>query len=69
QHYHAIKAWGGEAGLRALQERDRRKAALCDDMGITLIEVNYTEPLSEGHVARRLGEATRKDGDNVVRNP
>jgi hypothetical protein len=39
-----------------LQERDRRKAALCKEEGITLVDYHYTEPLTEEHVWRRLKE-------------
>ncbi len=54
QHYHPIKAWGGERALRELKERDERKKVLCHKLGVTLIEVDYTEPLTDAHITERL---------------
>jgi hypothetical protein len=54
QHFHPIKAWGGAKALAALQARDARKAALCRERGVRLVAVDYTEPLTEAHVAARL---------------
>jgi hypothetical protein len=56
QHFHPIQAWGGEEALRAVQERDARKARLCLAQGIRLVAVDYTEPLSEGYIRSRLDE-------------
>lgn len=56
QHFHPVEAWGGEKALEELRERDRRKAALCEAKGITLVEFLYTEPLTEEHVRHRLEE-------------
>jgi hypothetical protein len=56
QHFHSIEAWGGEAALSALQERDTRKARLCSALGVRLVSIDYTEPLTETHVAARLAE-------------
>lgn len=50
QHFHAIKAWGGEKALKDLQERDRKKAFLCNQKGITLISIDYTEPLTDEYL-------------------
>lgn len=54
QHFHPIEAWGGTDALTALQARDVRKAELCTALGIRLVAVDYTEPLTEAHVASRL---------------
>lgn len=54
QHFHAVAAWGGEDALRDLQERDARKASLCHELGIKLISIRYTEPLSRDHVCQRV---------------
>lgn len=56
QHSHPIKAWGGKTALEALQERDRKKANLCRLNGIHLVEVMYSEPLTEEHLRSRLVE-------------
>lgn len=56
QHYKAISAWGGESALVTLQERDRRKRAMCQDHGVALLEVTYTEALTRQHIVTRLAE-------------
>ena len=50
-----IEAWGGESALLALQRRDEEKRQLCRKLGICLIEIDYTEPLTGSHIAHRLG--------------
>ncbi len=66
QHFHAIKAWGGEKALINLQERDRKKAHLCSQHGITLIPIDYTEPLTEGYLHQVISQKTDKvrNGNN-----
>lgn len=54
QHFHPVKAWGGAAGLKSVCERDARKATLCAGAAVTLIYVDYTEPLTVQHVRSRL---------------
>lgn len=56
QHFHPIKAWGGEASLADLKKRDRKKAARCERNGIRLIAYLYSEPLTEAHLRTRLNE-------------
>jgi hypothetical protein len=57
QHFMPIGAWGGEAELRVTQERDRRKAELCKQLGLLLVHVDYQEPLTAAHVRVRLRDA------------
>jgi hypothetical protein len=57
QHFHPIEVWGGQQALDALTERDQRKRKTCERRGITLVEVDYTEPLTEDHIRKRLLEA------------
>lgn len=54
QHFKPIEAWGGEAALRSLQERDARKVNLCQEHGVRLVHVNYNEPLTEHHIRSKL---------------
>jgi len=54
QHFHPVEAWGGEEALIDLQERDQRKASICEDRGVTLITFDYTEPLIRGYVKKRI---------------
>lgn len=57
QHFHPIEAWGGKEALAAVRQRDRLKARLCREQGVTLVAINYTDPLTEefvrGEIARR----------------
>jgi hypothetical protein len=55
QHFRPVEAWGGKEALVELQERDARKQALCRDMGIRLIVLDFSEPLTESHVSGRIG--------------
>lgn len=50
QHYFPIKAWGGKKALKEVQIRDKIKVAICKDEKITLIKIDYTEPLSEKYI-------------------
>lgn len=54
QHYKPVEAWGGEEALVKVQERDKRKKELCEDLQVKLIEVKYTEPLTEDHIISKL---------------
>jgi hypothetical protein len=54
QHFHPISLWGGSNGLQNLQERDKRKAKLCAKNGISLIAIDYTEPLTENYIRKTL---------------
>lgn len=54
QHFQAVEVWGGTPALSSLQERDARKRVLCSENGVTLIEVDYTEPLNAEHIAERI---------------
>lgn len=56
QHYKPISIWGGKVALLALQERDERKRKLCKALEITLMEVDFTEPLTSEHIRNRLNE-------------
>lgn len=54
QHFEPIEAWGGEESLAALQERDLRNTRLCRSVGISLVTLDFTEPLSEEYVYAKL---------------
>jgi hypothetical protein len=57
QHFKAIKAWGGEKALKDLQTRDRRKAKICSKLGIPLIYIDYTNPITRRFISERLTDA------------
>jgi len=54
QHFYPIKAWGGDKAFKKLQERDERKRQLCLQLGITLIEIDYTEPLTLNYLTDKI---------------
>ena len=54
QHFHPIKAWGGKRALEKVQERDSKKRHLCQENGVKLIEIDYTEPLSIEYVKSKI---------------
>jgi hypothetical protein len=54
QHYKPVSAWGGERALLALQERDDRKRKICRAAGTVLVEVDFTEAITEQHIRGRL---------------
>jgi len=57
QHFHPIEAWGGQGALQEARRRDERKARLCERQGITLIPIDYTEPITEDRVLQDLPPA------------
>lgn len=56
QHFHPVAVWGGRSGLEALKRRDRLKASICREKGVSLVQYLYTEPLTEEHLRNRLRE-------------
>jgi hypothetical protein len=54
QHFHPIKAWGGEQALLELQARDARKVQICRQADVRLVTVAYTEPLTDEHIRDRV---------------
>ena len=57
QHYNAVGLFGGDAGLRATQERDKKKMALAKENGIEVVIFKYDETLSEELIATRISNA------------
>jgi len=57
QHYKPVSAWGGEKALLAVQERDERKRKICKSAGTVLVEVDFTEAITEHHIRGRLLQA------------
>lgn len=54
QHYEVVEHWGGEEGLAERQARDERTRELCEEHGISLVEVRHDEELSEELVTAKL---------------
>lgn len=54
QHFYPINAWGGEDSFKKLQMRDERKRILCAELGIKLIEIDYTEPLTLSYLTQKI---------------
>jgi len=56
QHFHPVAAWGGQEALGRLRTRDAEKVRACKEAGVTLITVDYTEPLTQEHIRSLLQE-------------
>ncbi|MCI5227256.1 MAG: hypothetical protein D3918_11535 [Candidatus Electrothrix sp. AX2] len=56
QHYEPVEVWGGKEALTRQQERDSKKEQLCEENGVILIHVDYTEELNESNIRRRIKE-------------
>jgi len=56
QHFHPVEVWGGKEALKHTQLRDQRKRDLCGKARVRLVEIDYTEPLTEDHVRKRAFE-------------
>ncbi|MCD0474038.1 hypothetical protein LPB87_06480 [Flavobacterium sp. EDS] len=54
QHFYPIKAWGGDKAFERLRKRDARKKQLCAQLGIILIEIDYTEPLTLDYLKKKI---------------
>lgn len=54
QHYHPIKLWGGGEALQKLKQRDKKKKLLCQKNFISLVEIKYTDPLTEDFVKEKI---------------
>lgn len=54
QHYESIEHFGGEEGLHARQELDRRKRELCRRHGVHLVEVKPDDEISLSSMERIL---------------
>jgi hypothetical protein len=46
QHYRPVDFFGGQAAFVDLTKRDRRKAELCQQNGVKLVVVSYTDTLT-----------------------
>lgn len=47
QHYEPVEFFGGEHGLRVLQQRDQRKQQLCQQHGVELTCIRYDQDIGE----------------------
>jgi len=56
QHFHPIKAWGGQKSFEELKQRDSLKKNLCKENETKLIEFDYTEPIIESYIKDKLIE-------------
>lgn len=54
QHFFAITAWGGEKALEKVKQRDAKKVELSKKLGIKLLIVDYTEPLTTDYINKRI---------------
>lgn len=56
QHFHPVKAWGGEKALQDLRERDSRKRKICEKHDIRLLEIDFTEPLNSDYIHNKIND-------------
>lgn len=63
QHTEALDHFGGEEGLRAREELDRRKRELCRTHGVDLIEVTPDDEISLASLERILGRYLQKSAN------
>lgn len=54
QHFFPIKAWGGKKSYQELKNRDKLKKDLCQLNKIKLVEILFTEPLTEDYVKIKI---------------
>lgn len=54
QHFAEIAHWGGADGLARRRDNDRRKKALCKQLGYHLVEFLHTEELTEAQCLDKL---------------
>jgi hypothetical protein len=54
QHYEPVPFFGGEGGFQQTRERDRLKARLCSENGISLVFFRYDEMLTRELVETRI---------------
>ncbi|NJM11811.1 MAG: hypothetical protein HC889_07920 [Synechococcaceae cyanobacterium SM1_2_3] len=57
QHYNVIEHWGGKEGLEKRIANDKKKRWLCNKLGYHLIEIKYTEEISEELVKKKVAKA------------
>ena len=54
QHYRPIGAFGGEQAFTKTLERDKRKRALCQENGITVVDIRFDAPLTISNLRSQL---------------
>ena len=47
QHFHPVEFFGGQSAFENTIERDARKRKLCEENGVTLLEISYDENTSD----------------------
>lgn len=59
QHFFPVDVFGGEAGLRRTQERDKEKLTRAAAAGVRVVEIRFDEDLDEKQVRERIERAMR----------
>lgn len=60
QHYQVIKHWGGQMGLEKRIMNDEKKKGLCNKLGYHLIEIKYTEDISEQLIKKKVAKVIER---------
>ena len=66
QHYRVVEPWGGKAGLERRIANDKRKRKLCRSLGYDLIEIKFSEKLSDQLVRSKLSQALKKKSVSIT---
>ena len=54
QHYRPVEAWGGQSALLDVQARDELKRRLCVENSVKLIELKYSDTITEALIQELL---------------
>ncbi len=54
QHFEPVSGFGGEEGYFMQKRRDARKRKLCDENGLSLVEIAYDKELTDGALWRLI---------------
>jgi hypothetical protein len=61
QHFEPAEHLGGEKHFRQTLRRDQRKKKLCRENGLTLVEFDISDRLTEEDVARKISQSAPRD--------
>lgn len=54
QHFKAVEIFGGEEGFRKTKVRDREKRRLAKENGVAVIDIKYTDPITESNIRDKI---------------
>jgi hypothetical protein len=60
-----VDIWGGEQGLKEIQERDKRKKKLCENNQVRILEWSYKTPVNEENVVKFMKDNSIPFSENI----